>query len=137
MPACDDGFSATAELLVLYCTCNWQFVLTKIERHCVCCYVLIGRNAVGNQQDPIPTDPFMMLIVPYNHFHDKTALVTATFCEIQNGVQVSIVVAFIQVGPKNGTTFVRLSLRSSDADSIVSCHIFNFLILSQRANSVL
>jgi len=58
--------------------------------------VLIGRNAVsGGRSDTVPTDPFMMLIAPEERFDDDAAFPVASFCEIQNGVQVSVVDDFV------------------------------------------
>jgi len=51
-------------------------------------YAFAGRNAVPGRSDPVPTDPFMMLVTAEARFDADTGFATASFCEIQNNVQV-------------------------------------------------
>ena len=53
--------------------------------------MLAGRNTVTGRSDPVPTDPFMLLVAPLERFDTDAGFATATFCEIQNGIQVRIV----------------------------------------------
>jgi len=50
--------------------------------------MIAGRNTVPGRSDPVATDPFMIHVVPEDHYHNATAFPTASFCEIRNGVQV-------------------------------------------------
>ena len=53
--------------------------------------MLVGRNTITGSTDPVATDPFMMLIAAEEHFTTASGFPTASFCEIQNNIQVRVV----------------------------------------------
>jgi len=50
--------------------------------------MLVGREAVEGQSDPVPTDPFMMFIAPVERFDNNSGFATPNFCDIRQSVLV-------------------------------------------------
>lgn len=78
---------ARGQFVELYNPSATQPMKVECSSRCLVMMYNTGRNTVPGRSDPVPTDPFMVDIVPWENSDNASGYATPSFCDIVDGTQ--------------------------------------------------